>query len=60
MVFYSEKNSKRLVLTDIKDIYRITTPPGYYDNGVLSYFRSGYSSIADLKYLLNRINNQKI
>ena len=27
---------------------------------MLSYFRSDYSSVADLKYLLNRINNQKI
>jgi len=60
MIFSCEKNCKRLVLTEIKLIYQLTTPSGYYDEGILAYFRSEYSSIADLKYLLNRINNQKI
>lgn len=38
----------------------MTTPREYYDQGILSYFRSSFSSISDLKYLLNRINNKKI
>lgn len=31
-----------------------------YDESILTYFKATYSTIADLKYLLNRINNQKM
>jgi hypothetical protein len=31
-----------------------------YDESILTYFKASYSTIADLKYLLNRINNQKM
>jgi hypothetical protein len=31
-----------------------------YDDSILTYFKAPYSTVADLKYLLNRINNQKM
>lgn len=30
-----------------------------YDESILCYFRADYSSLADLKYLLNRVNSEK-
>lgn len=33
--------------------------PEVYDESILCYFRADYSSLADLKYLLNRVNSEK-
>lgn len=61
LVFSNEnRNCKRLILTSIKDIYTRITRKEMYDDSILTYFKAPYSSIADLKYLLNRINNQKM
>lgn len=60
LVFSNEKNCKKLILTDIKDIYNRIVDKEIYDLSILTYFKAPYSTIADLKYLLNRINNQKI
>jgi hypothetical protein len=60
LVFSNEKDCKKLVLTEIKAIYNETTQKDAYDNGILSYFKSPYSTLADLKYILNRINSRKI
>ncbi len=57
IVFSSEKNSKKYVLKEIKEIYGSTVPSERYDEAILNYFKAPYSTIADLKYLLNRINS---
>jgi hypothetical protein len=52
-----------LLLKDIKDIFKEVLDDQAdekYNNALLNYFISDLSEVSDLKYILNRINNQKL
>jgi hypothetical protein len=59
-MFRYEKVKKGCLLKDAKHIYE-GAPNGVelYHEGLLNYFASDLSEISDLKYILNRLNNEK-
>ena len=59
-MFRYEKVKKGCLLKDAKHIYQ-SAPNGIelYHEGLLNYFASDLSEISDLKYILNRLNNEK-
>ena len=61
--FDKERSMKGLILKDIKTIYNEEVEENgdnVFNQAILNYFISDLSSVSDLKYLLNRINNEKI
>lgn len=59
--FKRERNQKGLILKKIKPIYEKVGPKGgqMFNEAMLNYFASDLSQVSDLKYILNRINNEK-
>lgn len=59
--FDHEKIKKNCLLREIKPIYEQSDVNGahIFNIGLFSYFFSSLSEISDLKYILNRINNEK-
>ena len=54
---------KGLILKDIKTIYNEEVEENgddVFNQAILNYFISDLSSVSDLKYILNRINNKKL
>jgi hypothetical protein len=56
-----EKVKKNCLLKEIKPIYEsvLVDGAGVFNVSLLNYFASEVSEISHLKYLLNRINNEK-
>ena len=51
---------KGCLLKEAKQIYEACEDGReLYNEGLLSYFASDLSAISDLKYILNRLNNEK-
>lgn len=59
--FDHEKTKKNSLLKEIKPIYEAADPKGghLFNLGLFYYFSSPLSEISDLKFILNRINNEK-
>lgn len=61
--FDKERSMKGLILKDIKNLFAEVVPKEgdmLFNKALLSYFISPLSSVSDLKYILNRINNEKM
>lgn len=60
-LFETEKSRKGLILQEIKPIYEGLTDDGvkFFNECLLDYFKSELSQLSDIKYLLNRINNER-
>lgn len=59
-LFRYEKLKKGCLLKDAKRIYEsIANGVELYHEALLNYFASDLSEISDLKYILNRLNNEK-
>ena len=61
-LFLQERSWKGLLLKEIKPLCEKTSQTGthFFNEGLLLYFSSDLSEVSDLKYILNRINNEKI
>jgi hypothetical protein len=59
--FDHEKVKKNSLLKEVKPIYEETDANGshIFNIGLFAYFFSDLSEISDLKFILNRINNEK-
>lgn len=59
--FDHEKVKKNSLLKEVKPIYEQSDSNGshIFNIGLFSYFYSDLSAISDLKFILNRINNEK-
>ena len=57
-----ERSFKGLLLKEIKPLCENASEDGskLFNEGLLKYFSSDISEVSDLKYILNRINNNKI
>ena len=58
-IFDHEKFKKGSFLKEIKPIYESLRHSDKFNVGLLKYFSSNLSEVSDIKYLLNRINNEK-
>jgi hypothetical protein len=58
-LFELEKVRKGSLLREVKPIYEGLYQGDRFNLGLLRYFSSGLSEVSDIKYLLNRINNEK-
>ena len=58
-IFDHEKVRKGSLLREIKPIYEGMGLGDKFNYGLLKYFSSPISELSDIKYLLNRINNEK-
>lgn len=58
-IFDHEKYKKGSLLKEIKPIYEGLGQSEKFNYGLLKFFSSNLSQVSDIKYLLNRINNEK-
>lgn len=60
-LFEIERERKGLLLSEIKPIYEESSDDGLkiFNESLLDYFKKPVSQLSDIKYLLNRINNEK-
>ena len=58
-IFDHEKVKKGSLLREIKPIYEGMGMSDKFNYGLLKFFSSPISELSDIKYLLNRINNEK-
>lgn len=59
-IFDHEKFRKGSLLKEIKPIYEELGQGEKFNYGLLKFFSSHLSQVSDIKYLLNRINNEKL
>lgn len=58
-MFNYEKVKKGFILKEMKPLYLKLAGSEIFNEGLLNYFASNKSEISDIKYLLNRMNNEK-
>lgn len=58
-MFNFEKVKKNFILKEMKRLYMNLAGNEVFNEGLLNYFASNKSEISDIKYLLNRMNNEK-
>lgn len=59
VMFNFEKVKKNFILKEMKPLYLKLAGSEVFNEGLLSYFASDKSETSDIKYLLNRMNNEK-
>jgi hypothetical protein len=58
-MFAAEKLRKGFILKEMKELFGKHSSNETFREGLLNYFASPLSEISDIKYLLNRMNNEK-
>ena len=58
-MFAFERIRKGFILKETMPLYSALSTTDIFDQGLLNYFASEHSGVSEIKYLLNRINNEK-